>query len=880
MKILSLRRYDNLSLHADRPVFMVLLDMDKDSGTLAAGDSGRFLDDVRHLLPADIFGQMIALKAWPEQIEKGKETEFLAHIFCQLSLALQHLDGTGCRPYYHFRPQENSKWSLCIAFHDWVNANNAIGVSARILSLLINGLDEARRETAHENLEKLLRQFQAYSDRYSLGPLTQSYVVEAQRRDIPWRRASGKENFTIFGQGHLQKQMLVSSSSDGSMTATAIAKNKNVANQMMGEVGLPVPRQHMVHTSELAEQALKMVGAPVVVKPAATDQGVGISVNVTTVDEVKTAIDKALEYCPQVIVEKYLEGDDHRILVVGGKFIAAARRIPAMVTGDGKRTIEQLVAEANKDPRRGLDHEKVMSIIRLDAESDRVVGEQGFEMASILEKGKQVYLKGTANLSTGGTAVDVTDIIHPDNIRMAERAVKLIGLNISGVDFITTDISQSYKTNGGGICEINHSPGLRPHWLANPDRDVVRPIMEDVIPPGTNARIPLAAITGSNGKTTTGWMLERIFSTMGKVVGLANTDGVKIGGDQIIHQDLSGKIGAEMILRDRTTEVAIAEVARQGLLKWGLGFDKCNVGAILNIDNEHLGSFGIESKEQLADLKGLLAEVTQDLLVLNAEDPLCLAQQSRSPARRICYVSMDPDNRALQEHVGQNGVAVTLTKQEDGDGEMITILDGDRSLFVMDPARIPATLSGRARFNVQNSLFAVAMAYGMGVSVEHIARGLESFSCNRSDTPGRQNIFENLPFTAISDYAHNPTKLSALLSILEVFDTKGKRILAFSSPGSRRDTQIAELATIAAQADFDHYICFRKDKLHDRKPDEVPLLLQKTLVEQGVEKTRISVIIDEQEAVRQGAKMAKADDLLVLAYTEYMRTEEILTNLD
>lgn len=878
MRILGMTRFDGPGPHAIKPVFTVSLDMGSESAALASGKAGAFLSDIRALLPEELFTRMQAIKPWPEKIDDGGEGEFLAHIFCQLTLALQQLEDTPVRPYYHFRRDGASRWRICVVFLDSAIAETAIKCAARILMFLVNGLDPEVREKAHDNLDRQLKQFQIYFDRYGLGHHNLAFITLAQKRDIPWHRASEQENFIIFGHGCLQSQMQVSSSGSTSMTAAAISNNKKVVNQMLRETGFPVPRQHIVFRPEQAEQALKIVGSPVVVKPVATDHGIGISVNLTTVEQVSAAIELAKEFCPQIIVEKYIEGDDHRILVVGGKFLAAARRIPAMVQGDGRHSIAQLVDMANKDPRRGVDHEKIMTRIKLDDEADRVIAEQGFERASILKIDEAVYLKGTANLSTGGRSVDVSGIIHPDNVRMAERAVKLIGLNISGLDFITTDISQSYKSNGGAICEINYSPGLRPHILANPEQDVLNPVMDQIVAPGSNGRIPLAAITGSNGKTTTGWMLERIFATMGKVVGLANTHGVKIGGDQIVNQDLSGKIGAEMILRDRTTEIAIAEVARQGLLKWGLGFDKCNVSALLNVDNEHLGQFGIDSKEQMAELKGLLAEVTEDFLVLNAEDPLCLAQQSRSPAKRVCLVSMDPENQAFKQHVGAEGIGVTLTGQKTG--EMITIIDGARSISVIDPARIPATQSGRVRFNIQNSLFAIAMAYGMKVPVADMVAGLESFSCTPDHTPGRQNIYENLPFTAISDYAHNPTELSALNEFLGCLEVKGSRILAFTSSGGRRDGQITDLAAVAAKAGFDHFICYEKEKLHDRTRGDVSALLRQSLVDCGIDKQDISVIVDEQEAVRYGAQMAKADDLFVLCFTDYVRTEGILTSFN
>jgi cyanophycin synthetase len=477
--------------------------------------------------------------------------------------------------------------------------------------------------------------------------------------------------------------------------------------------------------------------------------------------------------------------------------------------------------------------------------------------------GERVFLRSTGNLSTGGTATDVTDVVHPDNAEMAVRAVKAIGLDVGGVDFLTTDITESYKDVGGAICEINAAPGFRMHMAPSEGRarDVSGPVLDMLFPPGTPSRIPIAAVTGTNGKTTTARMLAHIHKLAGYHVGLTTTDGVYIDGQRTVAGDMTGPVATRMVLSDPKVDVAVLEVARGGLLRAGMGVRWCDVGAVLNIKSDHLGLRGVGTLEDLGKVKRIVAEVARDTAVLNADDPLCLKMADYTSANHLCYVTMDPTHELVSEHIKAGGRGVVL---ETGiKGQMITIYDHGAHIPLLWTHLIPATLEGRAMHNVQNAMFAAAMAFSMGLKLEDIRHGLRTFDTTFFQAPGRMNIFDEHPFKVILDYGHNPAAVEAMCQLTDRLEVAGKRIVVLAAPGDRRDEDIAEIGRMAAGR-FDRYILRRDDSLRGRKPEEVPHLLRDALLANGVPAERILVIPDEQTAVDTALREAQPGDLLLV----------------
>jgi cyanophycin synthetase len=480
-----------------------------------------------------------------------------------------------------------------------------------------------------------------------------------------------------------------------------------------------------------------------------------------------------------------------------------------------------------------------------------------------LPDGEVFYLRSTANLSTGGTAIDLTDVVHPDNRDMAERAIMAVGLDVGGVDFLIDDITKSYKDIGGAIVEVNAAPGFRMHVAPSEGqpRDVAGRVIDMLFPATEETRIPIAAITGTNGKTTTSRMLGHIMKTSGKTVGMTSTDGVYVDGKLSVKGDMTGPKSAQIVLRDPMVDFAVMETARGGLVRSGLGYQRSNVAACLNVSADHLGLGGINTVEELAVVKRVVVESATDTAVLNADDINCLKMADYAGAGQIFYVTTNPGHSLVKEHIKAGGKAIVLEKGMNGD--MLTIYDNGLHIPVLWSHLIPATLEGKAIFNVQNAMFAAAMAYSFGVDLDNIRHGLRTFDTSYFQAPGRMNVYDEHPFKVILDYGHNPAALGAMAQLSDRMDVKGRRLCVVAMPGDRRDEDIADGAAALA-GHFDHFICKADDRRRGRGHDEVPRMLARALMENGVDEAAITVIPDETEAVAAGLEQAAAGDLLVI----------------
>jgi cyanophycin synthetase len=674
-----------------------------------------------------------------------------------------------------------------------------------------------------------------------------------------------------FGHGRYQQRIQATTTGNTSNIAVELASDKEETNSILRDLGLPVPKQIIVRSASQGVRAAERIGYPVVLKPLAGNHGRGVSINLRKPEEVEVAFEKAREHGRAIVVESYIEGFDHRLVVINGELVAAAKRVPGHVVGDGKNTIEQLVEIVNSDPRRGVGHEKVLTRLEFDHQAERLLAKLGYDKDTVPAKDEVVYLRSTANLSTGGTAIDVTDVIHPDNRDMAIRSVKAIGLDIGGVDFLTNDISESYRDAGGGICEINAGPGFRMHVAPSEgtSRDVGGAVIDMLFPPDAPSRIPIAAITGTNGKTTTSRMLAHILKLSGHTVGLTSTDGVYIDGNLSVPGDMTGPVSAQMILRDPSVDAAVMEVARGGMLRSGLGFPETNVSCCLNVSADHLGLRGIDTLEQLAEVKRVPIEIAKDAAVLNADDALCLQMADYTDAERLCYVTMNPSHPLVKQHIRAGGQAFVL--EQGMNGHMITIYDNESHTPLLWTHLIPATVEGRAMHNVQNAMFAAALAYNMDVSLEDIRHGLRTFDSTFFQAPGRMNIYDEHPFRVILDYAHNPAAVQAMCALVDRFEVEGRKTVLLAAPGDRRDEDIREIAEIAS-GHFDRFICRCDDNRRGRGEDEVATMLKNRLLELGISADQIEVIPDEQEATTRALESSESGDLVLILGDNTRRT--------
>jgi cyanophycin synthetase len=705
-------------------------------------------------------------------------------------------------------------------------------------------------------------EFIRYAQRRALGPSTASLVHAAEARDIPWLRLNG-QSLVQLGYGKYQQRIQATITGKTSHIAVELASDKEETNKILGSLGLPVPKQELVQSEEGARRAARRIGFPVVTKPYNGNHGRGISIGLQNEDEVVAGFQRAREHSRSVIVETFVSGDDHRLLVVNGELVAATRRTPGHVVGDGVLTVAQLVEKVNQDPRRGVGHEKVLTRLELDAQAMTMLAKLGYDETSVPRADERVFLRSTANLSTGGTATDVTDIIHPDNRDMAVRAIKAIGLDVGGVDFLSDNIAESYKTHGGGICECNAAPGFRMHVAPSEGtpRDVAGPVIEMLFPPGSPARVPIAAVTGTNGKTTTARMLAHITKMAGYTPGLTTTDGVYIDGQRTVEGDMTGPVATRMVLADPHIDIAVLEMARGGLLRAGMGVPFVNVGAVLNVAADHLGMKGIDTLEQLAEVKRIIAEVSRDCAVLNADDPLVLKMAAYTEAKSICYVTMNPQHSLVREHIRAGGRACAL--EAGVNGQMITLYDKGSHIPLLWTHLVPATLEGRALHNVQNAMFAAVMAFSLGIKLDAIRQGLRTFGASFFQAPGRMNVYDEHPFKVIFDYGHNAHAVGVMADLAQRLDVQGRRIVVMAGPGDRRDEDILAIADAVAGR-FDHYVCRRDDSLRGRDGDEVPLMLKRRLEAQGVASAHISLIPDEQEAIDAALRMGRPGDLLLV----------------
>ncbi|MCT7976750.1 cyanophycin synthetase [Laspinema olomoucense] len=787
-------------------------------------------------------------------LSRVQEGTYMGHVVEHVALELQELAGM----IVGFgRTRETSTPGTYQVAFEYVD-EQAGRYAARAAVRLCRSIVDTGRYPASE-LEQDLQDLKDLAAKASLGPSTETLIKEAEAREIPWFHSSARSMIQL-GTGIYQKRLQATLTDRSSILGVELACDKEGTKKTLRDAGVPVPRGTLIHYLDELQEAIDEVGGyPIVIKPLDGNHGRGITIDINSWEEAEEAYDAATTASKtrSVIVERYYKGRDHRVLVVNGKLIAVAERVPAHAIGNGKSTIQELIEETNRDPNRGDGHDNVLTRIQVDRMSMQILERKGYSLDTVLKEGEVCYLRYTANLSTGGIAIDRTDEIHPENLWMAERIAKLIGLDICGIDVVTPDISQPLRENDGVIVEVNAAPGFRMHVCPSQGlpRNVAAPVMEMLFPTGTPSRIPILAVTGTNGKTTTTRLLAHIYKQTGKTIGYTTTDGTYIGDFIVEKGDNTGPQSAELILKDPTVEVAVLETARGGILRSGLAFDRCDVGVVLNVSADHLGIGDIDTIEQMATLKSVLAESvdTKGYAILNAEDPLVVKMAKRVKSQ-IAYFSMDPENEILQNHVRNGGLGAVY---ENG---YLSIIKGDWTLRIEQAVNVPLTMAGLAPFMIANALAAALAAYSNGVPIEQIRSGLASFEASVAQTPGRMNLFNMGTYHALVDYAHNPASYEALGGFVR--NWPGETIGVIGGPGDRRDEDLTNLGKLSAEI-FNQIIVKEDNDTRGRPRGNAAHFICEGIA-QANGSAAYQTIINETEAIETALNSAPSGSLVVI----------------
>ena len=884
LRVLEKQIYRGPNVYGYEPMIRVQLDL----GALEEFPSNKlpgFADRLTELLPT-LHNHGCSYREPGGFLRRLRDGTWLGHVAEHVALELQTQAGT--RVTYGKTRSVKGQPGVYNVLYSY--REERVGLLAGVIALRLvdsllppelRGLEGAERllPDGHSQLDPAapfdfgaeLAELRRLVRKFALGPTTQSLVSEAERRGIPFLRLDD-QSLVQLGYGKYQQQIRASITSKTPHIATSTASDKDLTKRLLDRAGLPVPQGVVVRSAEEAVRAARRLRGPVVTKPLDGNHGRGVSLDLTTDEQVRQGFEEARQHSRDVVVEQFYTGNDHRVLVVNGQVVAVAERVPAHVVGDGARTIAQLVEEVNTDPRRGDGHENVMTRIKIDHHVLTLLARSGRTPDTVPAAGETVYLRDTANMSTGGTAVDRTDAAHPENVTIARRAAQVIGLDVAGIDLISPDISRSVHETGGGIVEVNAAPGFRMHLQPSEGtpRNVAAPVLSMLFPKDTPCRMPIISITGTNGKSTTSRMVAHILRHAGKLVGLTTSNGIYIGGEQIVSGDTTGPKSAKVVLSDPNVEVAVLETARGGILREGLGFDRCDVGAVLNIQPDHLGLKGIETVEDLAWVKSLVVEVVTDngTSVLNADDALTLKMR-RKARGHLTLFSMHGGNAAskdLQEHIAGGGTA--LVREPTVLGDELVLYEGGQRRPIMRARDIPATLGGFAQVNVQNALAAAAIAVAQNVDLGVIRTALGSFSTSFEQSPGRLNLYDGHPFRVLLDYAHNPSGMEYLRDLVaHLRPPRGRVIGVMGVAGDRRDEDIRRMGELAAQT-FDELV-IREDELRrGRREGEGARLVREGALAAGFPEAHLTTILQEPAAVDHALRAARPGDLVILLATE------------
>jgi cyanophycin synthetase len=882
LRILETRVYRGANYWSRQPVVKMLVDL----GVLEQFPSNTipgFNDALIAWMPS-LSDHACSLNRRGGFITRLKDGTWAGHIAEHISLELQNLAGT---PVHHGKTRGagvEGQYNVVYEYREETVGIEAGKVAVRLVNHLVAPNDPVHAFDYVEELEKLI----LLAERQAFGPSTQAILDEAASRDIPYLRLD-RHSLVQLGHGIYQQRIRATMTSRTSGIAVDIASDKNLTNRLLDSAGLPVPKSEVVTSADQAVAAAHRIGFPAVVKPLDGNHGRGVHLDLRTDDDIRSAFDGARRESRSgdLVVETFITGNDYRCLVIGGKVAAIAERVPASIVGDGKHTVRELVDKTNADPRRGIGHEKVLTRIKVDAAAEALVQGQGFEMDAVPPKGTRVKLALTGNMSTGGTSIDRTIEAHPDNVEIAEMAARVVGLDVAGIDFICPDITVPVRETGGAIVEVNAAPGFRMHThpTEGEPQYVAKPVIDLLFAPGAPARIPILAVTGTNGKTTTVRMIAHILKLMGRRVGMTSTDGIVVDGRMIRRGDMSGPKSARMILQNPTVDTGVFEVARGGILREGLGFDRADVAVVTNVTADHLGLGGIETLRQLSDVKAVLVEAVPRTgsAVLNADDPY-VARMASSCRGRVILFSMETEKGQhgfdrVDGFTSRGGAAFVVRRTPEGD--QIVLRHGPRIMPLLYTHLIPATFGGKARMNVANALAAAAAAWAAGAHLHDIRQGLRTFTTSFFQAPGRLNYLEVGGVRVVIDYCHNVDGMRNLADFARKMagdapsngaaapanGRHGRAIGVIGMPGDRRDDDMREYGALAAGA-FDEIIVREDRNLRGRAPGVTAGLVAdgvREARENGSGRTiRVDKILEELAAVKTALRRANPGDLVVM----------------
>jgi cyanophycin synthetase len=848
MKIVETRFLRGPNLYARKPCLMAVLDLQALDEISSAQIEG-FTDRLLAMLPG-LWEHHCSPGHRGGFVERLREGTYMGHITEHVMLELQAHAGVDIR-YGKTRMIEGQPrhYRLVMGYTLERLAERALAIAVDVVEAAARG-EVLAMAPLHEELRRLVQ-------RHGLGPSTQAIVDAAQERGIPVLRLSEDASLLQLGWGSRRRLVQATITDRSGQIAVSVASDKHLTKRLLEAAGVPVPRGSVATTLPEAQAAAAEIGWPVTVKPLDANQGKGVTTAVRDLGALALAFERAQRHGAQVIVEQHVIGSDHRVLVVNGRVVAASRRLPPRVVGDGRRTVRELVDEVNADPRRGEGHEAALTRIPLDAAADDCLAQQGLAWSSVLPEGEIAVLRGNANLSTGGTAQDVTDVLHPETAALCVRAARRVGLDVAGIDLVCRDISQPLAAQGGAVLEVNAAPGIRMH--EQPSQGMRRragaAIVDGLFAPGDDGRIPVVAVTGTNGKTTTALAIAHVLREQGLRTGCTTTEGVYVDGRRVMDGDCTGYWSAHAVLTDPDVDAAVLETARGGILKRGLCYDRSDVAVVLNVSADHLGQDGIATIEELARVKAVVADTARRALVLNADDEHCVAMAAQArEGVEVVYFSLHPEQPVVQQHLRQGGRAVALHQ---GD---IVLLSPDGAHPVARAERLPFTLGGRARHNVANALAAVAALLALRQPPQAIAAALASFTCASDVNPLRMNLFDIGPVRLVVDYAHNEAAYRALVDTCRSFGG-GRLVGVVSAPGDRRDAELREIGRLCAEA-FDEAIVYELDEDRGRVRGETARVLCEGAREAG---RSVSEIADLREALREGLARCQPGDTLVYA---------------
>ncbi|MGJ7916717.1 cyanophycin synthetase [Massilia sp. LXY-6] len=850
MQILEQRFLRGPNIHADTPCLLSVLDLGDLYG-VSTRELPQFSEALLTLLPS--LAEYLVPTGQPGGFaQRLREGTYLARVVEHVTLGLQCLAGAPAG-FGRTRPVTGTpgQYRIVCAYQIEKVAQPAFQLAVEIVDTLAHG-------GSVNDLSARLEELRELAEHYAIGTSTAAVLAAAHERGIPVQRITEDANLFQLGWGVKQKRIQATITGETSNIAVRIASDKQLTKQLLLEAGVPVPEGEAVGTIDDALRVARRLAVPVTVKPLDGNQGKGVTVDCRTPEEVEQAYAFARKHGRRIVVERYVQGRDYRVFVAAGRVAAASCRRPAHVIGDGRHSIRELVAIENRNPARGEGHTNILTQIALDAHAEDILRKQGYAPDSVPAEGTTVELRGNANLSTGGTAEDVTDLLPESTRRICVRAASKIGLDVAGIDIVCRDIAQPLASQGGAVIEVNAAPGIRMHQYpsSGEPRDAGDAIVEGLMG-NSDGRIPIIACTGTNGKTTTTLLIAHTTRLAGRVTGATTTHGVYIDGKQITKGDCTGYWSARTVLAAPEVEIAVLETARGGILKRGLAFDHCDVGIVLNVSPDHLGLDGVDTIEDLAQVKAVVPLSASRAAVLNAEDPLCVAMARRvRPDVELVYFSMEPDEPVLLRHLEEGGRAAYLQDNA------IVLADGNVHQELLRVESMPISMGGRARYNIANGLAAAAGLMAAGFSNLQIATGLSTFVSDGKTNPLRTNVFEVRGVTVIVDYAHNPAAYAALAEMARSL-LPGQLIGIVTAPGDRRDADLLDVGRVCA-ARFDELVVYESSSRGRAYGGAVDLILQGA--EEVVGKTdTLHREPDVGEAIRLGLSLCERGDVLVFA---------------